>query len=82
MPEAAVREDDRAPCRKHQIGPPREVPAVKTEPETERMQTPAQEHLRLCVFAADAAHVELPLDWREHVHHGWDQAANLPATTA
>jgi hypothetical protein len=55
---------------------------MKTEPETKGMQTPAQQHFRLCVFAADAAHVEPPLRWREHVHHGNSQPAVASVITA
>ena len=73
MPEATMCEDDCVSGRKHQIGAPRQIPAMKTEPETEGMQTLAQQHLRLCVFATYAAHVEPPLRWREYVHHGRSQ---------
>jgi hypothetical protein len=70
VPEAAMHQNDRAVAGKYEIGATRHVPAMKFEPKAAAVQTTAQRHLRLCVPAADAAHIEPPLVGRKDIDHG------------
>ncbi len=56
VPETAMHETDSSELTEDQIRRPRELPVVKTVPETARMQCTAKYHLRLRVLAANTGH--------------------------
>jgi hypothetical protein len=70
VPETPVHEHDGTEPGKHQVGTSRKVAAVKSEAQAARMQATAQQHFRLGITAADAAHIEPPLFGSENVGHG------------
>jgi hypothetical protein len=69
VPETAMDQDDSAVAGKNEIGATRQVPAMQSEAKAAGVQTVAQRHLRLCVPAADAAHIEPPLVGCQDVDH-------------
>ena len=69
VPEAAMHEDDSAAPRKRQIRASWQILTMQPEAKAQRMQPLAQQHFRLRVLAADAAHIKPPLIRSEDVHH-------------
>ena len=82
MPEAAVYEDRRTVFREHQVGPSRQVLAVKTEPQPPGVKSTPDGHLRLRVAPPDARHVEPALSFGEYVRHGGRCQSSSPVGAA
>lgn len=57
VPEAAVYKHGRPIARQDQVWPPRQIACLEAKAKTTRMQPSSDEHFRLGVATADAAHV-------------------------
>jgi len=57
VPEAAMNEDDLPQTRQHEVRLARKIFAMKSKTVAKPMHKRADCDLRLCVFAADSAHI-------------------------
>lgn len=81
VPEAPVDEHNGLVARKDDVGTAGQIPAMKTEAESQLVKAAAEHKLRFGVLTPDTTHVEPPLRRRKDVGHR-GQGAVASATIA